>query len=224
MKPRNKSLAVRLKLIRHAVDVKDIPNIRDPLLKYGYNDARFEEGEDLYNQVIHYDFEQNRIRNEQIKATFGFRDIYTQSRQVYTDNVKVARVALRGDRTALQKLELTGLRKKEFSQWLSEVKAFYNGAMQTPEILHKLSRFGLNKKVLKKGLDLVKDAETAREKRNRLKADAQDATKKRDEALHKAEWWRSDLVAVARVSIKGPEAQYLEVLDLTIPAGQSPSL
>jgi hypothetical protein len=155
-------------------------------------------------------------RAEQFNATDRLLKIFENARCVYIDYVKIARVALKGDRTALQKLELTGLRKKEFSLWLSEAKAFYNGALETPEIQTKLNRFGLTRKVLKEGLNLVKEAENQREIRNRLKADAIDATRKRNAALKKAESWRSDLVTVARVAIKGSAAQRLEVLDLTI--------
>jgi hypothetical protein len=222
MKPKKRSIASRLRVLDLTVSNSGSnPVIREALLKYGYDESRFEEGKNLAAEAERLSYERDNKRIEQLNATLELRESLASGKRIYADNMKVARVALRDDPVALQKLELTGPRKKAFSAWLIQAKAFYNGALETPEILKKLSRYGLTKKILQRNLELVDKSEAARENRNRLKADARDATKKRNAAMKKAEWWRHDLLAVARVALEGPHLQLLESLGVTIPSEES---
>lgn len=222
MKPKKRDIASRLRVLDLTVtNSSSNPVIREPLLKYGYDESRFEEGKELAAKANQLTHERDKKISEQRSATERLRRSLARVKKVYAGNMKVARVALRDDDVALQKLELFGSRKKAFSAWLIQAKAFYNGALETQRILKKLSRYGLTKKVLQQGLALVKESEAARENRNRLKADAREATKKRNEAIKKGEWWRHDLLTVARVALEGPELQALEGLGVTIPSDES---
>jgi hypothetical protein len=222
MKPKKRSIASRLRVLDLTVtNAGSNPVIREPLLKYGYDEGRFEEGKDLAAKANLLTHERDRKISEQRGATERLQGSLAKVKKVYAGNMKVARVTLRDDDVALQKLELTGPRKKAFSAWLIQAKAFYNGALETPGILDKLSGYGLTKDVMQGGLELVKELEADRETRNRLKADARDATKKRNDAIKKAEWWRHDLLTVARVALEGAELQALEGLGVTIPTDES---
>jgi hypothetical protein len=222
MKPKKRDIASRLRVLGLTVSNSGSnPVIREPLLKYGYDEGRFEEGKNLVEEANRLTHERDKKISQQRSATERLRRSLASVKKVYAGNMKVARVVLRDDDVALQKLELVGSRKKAFSAWLIQAKAFYNGALETPRILEKLSRYGLNKKVLRDNLELVEELEAARETRNRLKADAREATKKRNEAIKKGEWWRHDLLTVARVALEGAELQALEGLGVTIPSEES---
>jgi hypothetical protein len=216
MKPRRRTFADRLSLIEMALSAEKNKNIRDPLLKYNFGPERFNEGRELYEQTEELDTVRYRKMNEQKVATMTFRDLADKAKIVYADNMKIARVALRDDPPALQKLELTGPRKKDFSLWLAQAKAFYKGALEVKDIQQKLNAYALTKDVMEKGLELVINAENAREKRNRLKADAQNATKLRNESLAKATKWRSALIVICRIALRGPQSQLMEQMGLTI--------
>jgi hypothetical protein len=216
MKPRRRTLADRLELVRMGISAEKNKEITKELLKYNFGPERFDEGRELYKQAQELETVRYRKNVEQKVATLAFRDVADKAKIVYADNMKVARVALRDNLPALQKLELTGPRKKDFSLWLAQAKAFYKGGLEVKEILQKLSTYALTKEVMEQGLELVTTAETAREKRNRLKADAQNATRLRNEALAKATKWRSALIAISRVVLKGAKAQLMEQMGLTI--------
>lgn len=220
MKFNDNSLIARLESVKiTVVNAQAHPKIREALLKYGYKENRFKEGDNLYKAAYKlYDYQKKKYY-EQLLATEVFQKARTGAKKSYMANVKIARVALREDMSAMEKLELPGIRKVDFSLWLVQAKSFYNGALETPAILEKLKAYGLNGKKLKAGLALVKEADTARERRERARADARKATKERNEAIRKAEMWRSDLIAIARVALTEINSiQLMESLGVVVPS------
>ncbi|UCH96538.1 MAG: hypothetical protein JSV88_06730 [Candidatus Aminicenantes bacterium] len=220
MKLKDNSLFARLESVKTTVvNAQGHPRIREALLKYGYKENRFKHGDNLYKAAYKlYEYQKEKYL-EQLQATEVFQKTRSGAKKSYMANVKIARVALREDISAVEKLELPGIRKVDFSLWLVQAKSFYNGALETPAILEKLKTYGLTRERLKAGLALVKKAETARERRERARADARKATKERNKAIRKAEMWRSDLIAIARVALTEINSiQLMEALGVTIPS------
>jgi hypothetical protein len=131
--------------------------------------------------------------------------------------VKVARAALRGNLAAMEKLELKGIRKLPFDQWLSQAKQFYAGALEIPDILEELKVFGISKEKLKEGEKLVEEAEAANMHSDMKRADARKSTRERNQALQKAERWRGTFITIARLALRN-KLQLLESLGVLVPS------
>jgi len=74
--------------------------------------------------------------------------------------VKIARVALKSDRGARQKLDLDGKRKVIISGWIIQAKQFYANALADAGITAKLAEFGITAEKLQSGQQQVAQVET----------------------------------------------------------------
>jgi hypothetical protein len=113
--------------------------------------------------------------------------------------VKVARVALKDNRGALQKLGLVGVRKRAHAGWLAQAQQFYANALAEPEILARLSAFGITEAQLASSQRQISLAATSHATRQQRKGAAQDATHQRDIAMAALDAWMGDFLKVARV-------------------------
>src|SRR4051812_44754378 len=66
-----------------------------------------------------------------------------QAKDTYMRHVKVARVALKADRGALQALNLAAQRRRALSEWLAQAQQFYANALAERTILDRLATFGI---------------------------------------------------------------------------------
>lgn len=104
-------------------------------------------------------------------------------------HVKIARVALKSDRGAFQKLALDGKRKVTLSGWLGQAKQFYLNALADADILAKLGQFGVTQEKLQAAQQLLQEVETANAAQEKEKGEAQQATLERDAAFEKLDDW-----------------------------------
>ena len=129
-------------------------------------------------------------------------------------HVKVARVALKDDRGALQTLNLATQRRRVLAGWIAQAQQFYANAASDPAILGKLAEFGITRAMLEAGAHQVDAVDTCNVVQQQRKGTAQDATRARDEAIAAMDARISDFIKIARVALKR-SAQFLEKLGVT---------
>jgi hypothetical protein len=78
-----------------------------------------------------------------------------QAQATYMRQLKIARVALEGDRGALQALHLIGRRKPGPAGWLAQAQHFYATALADMDIQDKLAGFSLTRSLLQEGAQQV---------------------------------------------------------------------
>lgn len=110
------------------------------------------------------------------------------------------------------KLEISGVRKKSKEEWLSQAITFYN---KIDEIAEDMARYGVTLDVLSQTKAMVEALSTTRLQQLQRKAEAQDATEKRDEALKAMDDWMKGFKAAARLALKG-NPQWLEMLGMKV--------
>ncbi len=202
-----------------AANAYEHPVIRSCLEKYGYDEKRLKEGAAmtaLSEKLFH---KQQRKYGEMWESLEKFNNAWKKANKRYMVHVKVARVALQGDKPSLLKLHLVGDRKNSFSGWLTQAGQFYNGALSEPVIREKLEAFGITKEQLQDGLALVEKANAAYVTKELKKGEAQAATRERNLAFKKMNKWTANLIAIARVAlVEANKSQLLEALDVNVPS------
>lgn len=191
--------------------------LQDSLAVFGYTAERLQEGQALYETARSLHDQQQAEYGDQFAATDALQSAWDEAKTVYTRHVKVARVALKRERGAWKQLGLSGRRKRTLSGWLTQARQFYANALADPNILVELGNFGITQEKLEAGQTLVDDVETANAAQEQEKGEAQEATRKRDQALDALDEWMSDFVAIARVALED-RPQHLEKLGVVAPS------
>lgn len=215
---KNQTIDGKLLFAQNAItNAMNTPEISDSLAVFGYDQNMLTQGQALYSAASGLHEKQGKEYGEQFAATDALTLAKALANKNYMVHIKIARVALRGDRGAAASLELAGERKESLSGWLKQAKAFYANALSTPSVLEALGRFGITTEKLQAGQTLVLDVETKFNTQLKETGEAQVATQQRDEALDDLQEWMSDFTAISRIALEG-ESQYLEVLGIVEPS------
>lgn len=189
------------------------PALLTALGEYGYNATRLQQGRALRQQAWALYQGQKGEYGELSSAGDGLEAVQQQARATYMRYVKVARVAIEGDRGASHKLDLTTGRKRPLAKWLAQAQQFYTHALSNADILDKLAEFGITRAMLEAGqhqVDAVGEGEAVWRQRQGA---ARDATRVRDELIAALDAWMRNFTKVARVVFEG-RPQLLEKLGI----------
>lgn len=210
----NQSIDSRLLAAQVAIDnALNDAEVQGYLAQYGYDSVRIGQGKSLYDTVQALHQKQKAEYGDQFAATEAVQAALEEANAEYMRSVKVARVVLKADRAAFQKLDLNGKRKASISGWLNQARQFYTNALADSDILAKLGQFGITQARLESGKLLVDAVETANAVQEKEKGEAQQATIERDADLDKLDDWMSDFTAIARVALE-EKPQFLEKLGI----------
>jgi hypothetical protein len=193
------------------------PSLATALAGFGYNTERLRQGGALHEKALSLYQRQKGAYGDSQTASDAYAAALALARATYMRHVKVARVALEGERGSLQKLGLAGARKEAQAAQLAQAQQFYANALFDTAILGKLSAFGITKEMLAAGqrqLDAVAQSDSARRQRQGA---ARDAKRARDVALAALAGWMRDFMQVARVALRD-RPQLLEMLGAHAPA------
>jgi hypothetical protein len=175
------------------------------LTGFGYDAARVAVGQALYETALAAQVAQKQEYGEQYAATHEFDAAWKTANQTYTQLVKIARVAFKGNPNAATALGISGKRKPSYSGWLDQAQQFYLSALENPDFQAALAQFGVTLEKLQAGKFLVEAVTAAKQSKEIETGEAQQATKIRDAALDGLDDWMSDFVAIARIALAGTQ-------------------
>ncbi len=191
--------------------------IRLLLEKYGYEKNRLKQGISLCETAEKCLLEQRTKKGELGSIIHAFDIAREKADKTYLPYMKVARIALQGDNSTLQKLNLKGDRKRAYPQWLTQVIQFYKGVLKEPGILERLKHFGITKEKLEAGMALVQEAESANVRKELKKGEVQAAIEKRNRAFQEMNKYVANLIKIARIATVD-EPERLEALGVVYPS------
>jgi hypothetical protein len=172
------------------------------LAAYGYTAERLRQGVALHENALAL-YQRQKVEYGDLRTT---NDAYTaalaQAQETYIRYVKVARIALDGEHGALQKLSLTGVRKRPHAGRLAQTQQFYANALSDPVILGRLAVFGITQAVLEAGQHQVEAVVAGNAARRRHQGAARDATRARGVAMAALDAWMRDFIQIARVALR----------------------
>ena len=195
------AMAQRLLAAQTALDT----TLRDPVMlellaAHGYDTAKILEGQALIAAARARHQQQRDHRGDWIAATDTLAASHAAARAIYQRQVAIARVALRDDRSAAQKLDLAA-RQRRLAGWLLQAQQFYANALCNAAIVEALERYGVTRPQLEQGQALVAevmDSHGTKQQRNLV---VEASTQARDAAFAALDRWMYAFKTIARIAL-----------------------
>lgn len=196
-------------LIRNATQH---PVIKKKLSEYGYNAQKMQAGITLLNQVqlLQQVKKDQYLSRQQISHMLQAHE--ATMRRHFREHRTIARCTFSEDPGTLQRLGLHRPIATRKPVWRAQVAEFYQELLRTPD---PVNRYGLTKAHIEQAQAMIEAIAESYSQRLEKKADAQHATRKRNEARAALKAWIKDFKAVARVALR-QDAQLLEALGISV--------
>jgi hypothetical protein len=187
--------------------------LQDALAPYGYDTTHMLQGQALRALALALVQQQRASVGDQFAAIDSRAKSQAQAHTVYMRHVALARIALRDDRGATQKLDLSA-RKRTQAGWVLQAQQFYTNALAEPAIITKLARYSVTYAQLLAAQALVGEVATGIVTQQSRKGIAKESKQARDAALQALNRWMRDFMAVARIAL-ADQPQRLAQLGVT---------
>ena len=195
--------------IEGALNDKEIIKVLKP---YGYTRQEILKGKALLEDTYALHNDRSVKFSLQRDATDHFNKARTEAYNIYIHHVQVARLVVPPDRTRYPLLQLNGIRKRTFTEWLSQAWAFYQNVSLIAE---ELARQGVTQEELEQAAAMVEAVAAARVQQNARRSKVQQSKEERDAALEALHVWMEDFLRTVRFAFaKNP--QQLEALGMVV--------
>ena len=212
----NQTIDGKLLFAKNAItNGRDVAAISSIITDYGYDTKAMNAGMALYETVDTLHVKQKKEYGEQYAATDSFQVARAGMNKTYMRHLKLARIALKGNKSTEEALQLSGNRKQAFPGWVQQAQAFYTNALASPEAIAALTKLNTPKAALKATSSELEEVEKKYNKQLQEKGEAQAATNARDEALDSLQKWTGSYISIARVALED-EPQLLEMLGIVM--------
>jgi hypothetical protein len=192
------------------------PSITQALAGFGYTAERLRQGAALHERALVLCQRYKGAYGDAQTANDAHAAALAAAQATYMRYVKLARIALEGERGMRQKLGLAGERKHTQAGQLAQAQQFYANALLDITILGKLAASGITKAMLVVGQQQLEAAAHSDAIRRQRQGAARDAMRARDEALLALGAWMRDFTQVARIALRD-RPQLLQMLGISAP-------
>ena len=180
---------------------------------YGYTLEHLQSAGALAGEASALMNRQSRAYGEQIAATVLLKERRLAAKQVYTDSLKIARIAFRGNTEAQSALMLNGARHQQLSNWLEQTDTFYGNLLAHDDLLAVMVPFGYDYAKVEGEMGLITAVHEANRAQEHAKGAARASTKARDAKMRELSEWVADYKVIVRIAL-GETSQMLEGLGI----------
>lgn len=169
------------------------------IAEYGYDAARIEHGEELFNEFAKYHYAYLEKRQDALSKLQTLKAFYKNIFKEYMDYVKRLRVELINDQETGTALGLKGERDRAKGTFLDQSTNFYYMAMK-PEIFGKIKGFGLTMEKLQNSENHVREYLDYRIAYESMDGECQELVEKRGKAYTKSREWLTAFITSCKVA------------------------
>mgnify|MGYP006299702091 CR=1 FL=1 len=191
------------------------PEILTAVARFGYDEPALQHGKDLLQDATTRHQRQVKEYNEQYAATRAYEEAFQAAHEQYMQFVKVSRVVFKNNMDSYQQLGLLGDRKRNFPEWITQVRQFYTEALDTAAIQTELAKWGITMERLQGGQQLIENTVEAQNRQQKESGEAQQATQERDVAIDALYSWTDDYLTIAEIALQDTP-QLLEQLGIVV--------
>lgn len=188
------------------------PDIQKKLAAFTYDRKKLLEGKALNEKVGLLQAVKKDNYGLQVSSTESLKVNLADTKAIYHEHVALARLTYKDSRGMRYRLDLNGPRKRRKEEWLAQAAIFYSNI---EVIAADMARYGVTLEVLQQTKAMIEALSTTRQQQLLRKAEAQNATEKRDAALKAMDIWMKDFKTVARLALKD-HPQWLEMLGIKV--------
>jgi len=196
-------------------NIQALPEIKEKIDRYGFDEKRIKEGDDLLSKAEAMYNRQMTTRGEQIDMTGKLKEGIKEILKNYMVFRRMTRRQTRGiENEGLRKtLGIDGEARRTLTGVLKEAQQFYEGISTHEEIGKKLEKFSLTKEKLGSYLAELDELKRLNEAQEKKKGEAQQSRKERDDLYVELSVWLSQF-KVACKSALANDPQQLEKLGI----------
>lgn len=189
--------------IQNALNNADILTALSP---YGYDEARLQEGQALYEEALAMYEAQIDTYGHQFDRTAKVKAQREALKRDYDVALGIARTLFKKNVDARQSLLLDGERARTFSGWLAQVDTFYVNLLKHADWVEAMARFGFGAERLQTELDRVRALAALNDEQEDAKGKAQRSTEERDAKFAELrEWMRLFRIVARRALVDDPQ-------------------
>lgn len=190
------------------------PEILSLMSIFGYDRKKLRIGKVNCEQANLLQLAKQKKYGSQFDATDTLKGEFEAVKIQYDEHRALAKLAFKGQRGTLEKLQLNGARKRNKEEWIAQAMAFYNSSAEIEEVI---GRYGVSPEALAQTKAMLEALSSARQQQLQKIGEAQSATQKRDEAIKTMDTWMKEFRSVARIALKD-NPQLLEALGIKVPS------
>jgi len=196
--------------ITNAMEDEEIKTL---LLEYNYDEAKLNEGLELYKISDQLYNQQKKEYGEQYAAKASYEKAFKKAHPKYMEHVTLTRMAFKESPKKLVEMALHEPRQRRIGLWLKQARIFYDAAIGDDVVLESLSKYGVTKEKLEAGKQLIQEVEIENRKHKKESGEAQQSTVERDKALENLEEWISEYYQICKFALS-EKPQLLEKLGI----------
>ncbi|NBB87688.1 MAG: hypothetical protein GVY12_15885 [Bacteroidetes bacterium] len=197
------------------LDNSQMPPIEEAMATVGYDEAAFQRGRALRDAFAASVQARQSEFGEQITATEALGDAWDAFHsQTYMRHVAIARIVFESD-GVLRRLGVDGDRPDAFGAYLQEARRFYDTIAGDEALQDALAERGVDTAAVTQAQADLDQLEALDQTQEREKAEAQQATRARNDARRPFADWLADFQQFARVALMG-QPDLVEQLGLTM--------
>jgi hypothetical protein len=179
---------------------RNIPEIFEVLSQYGYDNIRFDQGLQLYEQAHQLSsgqvmaFSEQQVVHEDLVAARG------RTQSLYNAHRAFVRLALRGDQERRAALGAGGYYQQSFSAWIGQVNTFYTHLLEDAHTLQKLASYNVGVQQIEPAREALRQTIELNRLHKQRRTEARASTRARDDALFALRAWLNEFRTVARIA------------------------
>lgn len=173
------------------------PEIMKRLRTRRYTETRMKEGLDECADLEQKHLTQKQEYADKFAATTTVRDLFRRMRRVFGELYDYGRRAFAADGDMYTRLGLQGARQDSQIGYLAQARQFVTAALESKKAREGLDYYGIDTAYLKDAKHLTNEMAEALRDRMKETAEAEEATRIRDEAYDRARTWHGNFQTVA---------------------------
>ncbi len=193
------------------------PEIATQIAKFGYDTIKLEEGVNLYNQTWQSWTSKQKEDDQTLEAYDAFITTKDQLIQLYKLHRRKAKVKFKRQNIVLNKLRIDEPTPRTYSKILVAIKKFYTEleSVENDTIKSDFLIYNVTEDELLNAKNLINAWEISRSDYLKEKAESQDATKLKNNAIRTMAEWMYDFYSIAKVALTN-RPQLLESIGVIV--------
>lgn len=180
----------------------------------GYDDARITVLNNKLTNLIELNQGKVKANADKKAATETHFTYLKELNKEYIKHRSLLKILLGDDKLANTLLKMKGVRKMDYGNWFQDVSNFYAQLAQTPALVASATLVGITETVVLEQKQKMSNLQALKENQRKANANAQLATKLRNNAFDELQPLYSDYIKYAKVLL--PNNQVLEAIGIRV--------
>nr|WP_319398087.1 hypothetical protein [uncultured Carboxylicivirga sp.] len=182
---------------------KNIDDIRNAVMQYGYDERRLDDGEQVFNVLKDVSFKQHQAKSVKVEQFKKKQDLQAKIHKEYMKYLKIARIAFAEDFKARNVLILDGSRERTYNEWYFQVSVFCSIMLKNDDgYQERMAQYGISSEQIEGLRQQLVVLNELNEECLKSAAELKRLTALRKKMVIKMQNYVSDFIKIARIALE----------------------